>query len=183
MKTLLIELLILIVFINSSSAFAEDEIKKNYVSANLVIPTPKEYFEFDFGLGAGMNIGRLTPWGVFELELFDTSEPAKSSDAYDIDQNRVPGMGPTEYYSRAVILNLVAVTDLKSGLIGKLKAGISYRNYRISRPDAETDETDYGLSYGAGIWWNLSGDLYLTMEYTAVDSLLDTAHFGILLIY
>ena len=146
-KSFISTLVVLTTLLSTSSISAADEFNKNYISANLVFPTPREYVEFDFGLGAGINIGRSTPFGIFEIELFDSIEPAKSS------------------------------------LLGKLKVGISYRDYRIERPDIDTSETDFGLSYGAGIWWKLSENGYLTLEYTAVDDLLETAHIGFLVMY
>ncbi|MCK4816959.1 hypothetical protein KA005_14415, partial [bacterium] len=129
------------------------------------------------------NLGWLTHVGLFEVEYFDTFNPARSNFAHDIEQDRIIGSGPTEYYSRAVTTSWGIISNRNNIMLLKAKIGFSYRNYGIKRPDEKVNEEAFGLSYGAGIGWPVFKNGFIMLEYNFIDHLVGTGNLGLLVYF
>ena len=182
MKNSVKQLLFLFFILHPTGAIAND-ISPDYVTVGIAFPTPTNYVDFKYGLGGYLNLGWLTHVGLFEVEYFDTFNPARSNFAHDIEQDRIIGSGPTEYYSRAVTTSWGIISNRNNIMLLKAKIGFSYRNYGIKRPDEKVNEEAFGLSYGAGIGWPVFKNGFIMLEYNFIDHLVGTGNLGLLVYF
>lgn len=174
---------LLLLFILHPSGATANDLSPSYATAGIALPTPSNFVDFDFGLGAYVNIGWLTRIGLVEVEYFDTDRPATSNHAHDIEQDRVSGIGPTDYYSRALTTSWGYLSNHESFIIYKVKVGLSFREYQIKRPGVKDNEKAIGLSYGAGLGFSVFKNGFFMLEYNVTDHLIGTANFGLLIFF
>ena len=173
---------VLLLFMLHPPGAKANDLSPSYVTAGIAFPTPTNYEDFDFGLGGYANIGWLARVGLFEVEYFDTTSPATSNDAHGIELDRIPGSGPTDYYSRALTTSWGRLYNLEFLLV-KVKVGLSYRDYQIKRPGFKDKEKAFGLSYGASFGVAVFQGGFITLEYNAIDHLIATGNLGLLIIF
>lgn len=174
--------LFLLLFILHPPGATANDLSPSYITVGIAFPTPTNIEDFDFGLGGYLNIGWQTHVGLFEIEYFDTTSPATSNLAHDIEQDRVAGSGPTDYYSRAVTTSWGFLSNRKNMLL-KVRVGFSYREYQIKRPGDKDNDKAFGLSYGAGVGWSVSEKGFLMLEYNSIDHLIGTGNLGLLIYF
>lgn len=155
-----------------------DDASPDYITIGVAFPTPTNYVDFDFGLGGYVNVGWQTHFGLFEVEYFDTTRPARSDYAHDIEQDRIPGTGPTDYYSRAVTTSW-GIMSKRNNMLLNANVGFSYREYQVKSPGENANDTAFGLSYGAGVGWPVFEKGFIMLEYSSIDHLIGTANLGL----
>jgi hypothetical protein len=152
----------------------------SYIEVGLVMPTPGE-IEFGFGTGPFVTLGWLTSIGLIEVEHFNTTNPARADDAYNINQESVPGAGPTDYFASATMIHWGLLYQGTGDLIYKIRVGFANYEYKIERGN-ETDSKrgNRFMTFGAGAGWKMNNRLFLMLEYTYLDHLIGNANIGIL---
>lgn len=163
----------------AQAATTSDEGRYTLTVASGIISPPS--FDFDWGYGELIAVGYMpVPGAGLELELMRMRQPSNSDVGFNLDLDVLPAAGPSAFEARTATLSLFLSGGITPRTFYRFRLGFSGGDYRMTRPAQVEESRIWGLSFGAGMGYRLTEQLYVVMDGNRQSHLVESGTLGLM---